>query len=159
MGRNMKKYLLVVIILLGGMIAVVAITISGNYNKVQFSKDLQYHMTTISEGGSLTATYQNTTTNVVGRNLQRINSVIGVSAAERTYNRPDYDENDAVTLSFSHGAEYIIIPNPSVSDGVFIFYSYKNKNQVYKVSGYDSMTWVKKAISPSGIYNPNEVME
>lgn len=154
----MKKYLLVVIILLGGMIAVVAVTISGNYNKVQFSKDLQYHMTTISEGGTLTATYKDTTTNVVGRNLQRINSVVGVSAAERTFKRPEYDENDAVTLSFSHGAEYIIVPNPDVEDGVFIFYSYKNKDQVYKVSGYNSMIWVRKAISPSGIYNPNEVL-
>lgn len=155
----MKKIVIPVIaffiITIGGII----FSISINYTKVQFGKDTMFHMMTIAEGGTLTAEYKDIKTNVVGRNLQRINSVLGVSAINRVYGKTEYDENEAVYLYFSDGAKYIVAPDPEVSDGAFIIYSYKNKNLAFRVKGYNSMTWVKKAISPSGIYNRNEIIE
>ena len=155
----MKKFLIPVIVFFIVVIGGIIFAISTNYVKVQFSKDLMFHMMALQDGETLTAEYNNVTTNVVGRNLQRVNSVLGVSAINRVYKKPGFDSDKAVYLTFSHGAEYIVAVDPSESDGVFIFYEYKNKKQVFKVSGYNSITWIKKAVSPSGIYNNNEVLD
>ncbi len=154
----MKKILIPVIVFFVIAIGGIIFSISINYTKVQFGKDTMFHMMTVGEGGALTAEYKNVKTNVIGRNLQRVNSVLGVSTITRIYRKPTYDGNEAAYLKFSDGAEYIIAPDPDVSDGVFIIYKYKNKKLVFKVKGYNSMTWIKKAISPSGIYNSNEVI-
>ena len=155
----MKKILIPVIIFFVVVISGITFSISTNYVKVQFSKDLMFHMMALQDGETLTAEYNDVTTNVTGRNLQRVNSVLGVSAKNRVYKKPEYDFEKAVYLTFSHGAEYIVAEDQSVNEGIFIFYSYKSKKQVFKVHGYNSMTWIKKAVSPSGIYNSNDVID
>ena len=155
----MKKIIIPLVVFFVITIGGIIFAVSDSYTKVQYEKDALFHMMSLEEGGSLVAEYDNTVTKVLGRNISRINKVITVSELKRLYSKPDWDENAAIFLRFSDGAEYIIAEDPSVDDGVFILYSYKNKKLRFKVNGYNSFDWAKKAISSDGIFNENEVLD
>ena len=155
----MKKILIPVIIFFVIVIGGIAFAVSDSYSKVQYGKDAMFHMMTMEDGGVMSAEYNGTNTQVVGRNTSRVYSVLTVSALKRVYSKPDITDNEAVYINFTDGAAYIIYKDPSVTDGVFIFYTYKGKKLYLKVDGYNSFTWIKKAISPSGIFNENIVLD
>jgi len=154
----MKKVIIPVVIFFIIVIGGISFAVADSYAKTQYGKDTMFHIMTLSDGGILTAQYKDVKTQVTGRNTQKFYSVISVFELKRLYTKPDWDAEDAVYLNFSDGAEYIVALDPSVNDGVFIIYSYKNKTIYFKVSGYNTMSWVKKAVSPSGIYSTNEVI-
>ncbi|MCK5759019.1 MAG: hypothetical protein KAH14_07980 [Clostridiales bacterium] len=154
----MKKIIIPVVIFFIIVIGSIAFAVADSYAKTQYGKDTMFHMMTLSEGEILTGEYKDVKTQVTGRNTQKIYSVISVWELKRLYKRPAWDAEEAVYLNFSDGAEYIVAVDPSINDGVFIIYSYKNRTKYFKVNGYNTMSWVKKAISPSGIYSTNEVI-
>ena len=154
----MKKIIIPVVIFFIIVIGGISFAVADSYAKTQYGKDTMFHIMTLSEGEILTAQYKDITTQVTGRNTQKIYSVISVFELKRLYIKPDWDAKEAVVLNFSDGAEYTVAIDPSVNHGVFIIYSYKNKTIYFKVNGYNTMQWVKKAVSPSGIYSTNEVI-
>lgn len=154
----MKKILIPVVIFFIIVIGSISFAVADSYAKTQYGKDTMFHMMTLSEGGILIGEYNDVKTQVTGRNTQKVYSVISVFELKRLYRKPDWGSEETVYLNFSDGAEYIITTDPSIHDGVFIIYTYKNKTKYFKVSGYNTMSWVKKAVSPSGIYSTNEVI-
>ncbi len=154
----MKKIIIPVVIFFILVIGSIAFAVADSYAKTQYGKDTMFHMMGLSEGEILTCEYKDIKTQVTGRNTQKIYSVISVYELKRLYSKPDWDAKEAIYVNFSDGAEYIVALDPSINDGVFIIYSYKNKTIYFKVNGYNTMSWVKKAISPSGIYSTNEVI-
>ena len=154
----MKKIIIPVILFLVIAIGSMVFAISDSYSRVQYDKDAMFHMMSLSQDGTLTAEYQGTVTQVLGRNTQRINSLLTVKAINRLYFKPSYAEENTIFLTFSDGAEYIIAENTDEDDSVFIRYSYKKKIQWYKITGYNSLNWAIKAISPEGIYRENLVI-
>lgn len=155
----MKKIIIPVIVFFVLSIGSIVFAISESYTKVQYGKDTMFHMMTLDEGETVTATCDGVSTNVLGRNTQRIYSTLTVSEIKRIFSKPKWDEETAIYLDFSDGAKYIVAHDPSEDDGVFIIYSYKNKNLRFKVSGYNSYNWLKRAISPEGIFNKNELLD
>lgn len=154
----MKKFIIPVVIFFVIVIGGISFAVADSYTKTQYGKDTMFHMMSLSEDGTLTAQYKDIKTQVTGRNTQKIYSVISVFELKRLYRKPDWDTKEAVYLSFSNGAEYIVSLDDSIADGAFIIYTYKNKTIYFKVNGYNTMSWVKKAVSPSGIYSTNEVV-
>lgn len=155
----MKKVIIPVIAFFVLSIGFIVFSISQSYVKVQYGKDAMFHMMTLDDGATVTATCDGVSTNVIGRNTQRIYSTLTVSELKRIFKKPEWDEKSAIYLNFSDGAKYIIAHDPSENDGVFIFYTYKNKTLRFKVSGYNSYNWLKRAISPEGIFNKNELLD
>lgn len=152
----MKKILIPLIIFMSALIGFITFGISRSYAKVQYEKDVMSHVMSVGTKGNLEAEYQGTKTNVVGQNVRRINSVLTVSEMKRIYKKPALDEKDGVCLSFPDGAEFILIEDPDVEDGVYIGYSYKKRVKWFRVEGYDTMMWVTRAVSLEGLYTENE---
>lgn len=155
----MKKYIIPVIIFFVISIGSVIFFVSSSYTLVQYKKDTRYHITTLQENETLTATYKEVTTQVVGRNSSRIYSLLTVSEIKQIHKKPTYAENNAIQLNFSDGATYIVVEDPSINDSIFILYSYKNKKLYFKISGYNSLEWTEKAISPEGLFNENILID
>lgn len=155
----MKKLLIPVLLILTLLIGFIIYAVSYNFNRVQYEKDVLSHLMNLQEGGQLTAQYNGQTTLVLGNNVVRIQKVLGVSDRRKLYLKPDYDEDEAIVLDFSDGAQYIIAVDESMHDAVFIKYSYRNKETWYRVDGYNSFGWAQRAISPEGITSENQVIE
>jgi len=151
----MKKFIIPVILFFVIVIGSIIFAVSESYDRVQYDKDAMFHSMSLSNDGTLTAEYKGIVTQVLGRNTQRIHSMLTVSAKKRLYFKPTYDENETIYLTFSDGAEYIVVENTSMNDSVYIKYSYKKKSQWFKITGYNSLKWAKQAISPDGIYIEN----
>lgn len=154
----MKKIIVSLIIFFVFSIGSIVFAVSLNYNKVQYGKDILFHIMNVEEDGELIAEYNDQTTSVLGRNINKLHSILTVSAMKRLFSNPEWDTNSAITLNFSNGAEYIIAKDLSVDDGVFILYTYKNRKLRYKIEGYGSFNWAEKAVSPEGIYNENIII-
>ncbi|MBN2558331.1 MAG: hypothetical protein JXB33_06230 [Clostridia bacterium] len=155
----MKKIVIPVVVFFVVIIASIIFAVSDSYTRVQYGKDTMFHRMTLDEGGTLEAEYDDVTTLVAGRNLQRIYSSLTVSEMKRIYKKPSWDPDTAIYLRFSDGAQYIIAEDPSVIDGVFILYTYKKENIRFTLSGYKTFDWIKRAIAPDGIYNDNPIIE
>ena len=154
----MKKILIPTLIVLGLLVGAIVYVISYSFNRVQYEKDLLTHIVDVGEGGQLVAEYDSLNLCILGNNIKRLQRVLGVSERERLFLKPDYDKDQAIILKFSDGAEYIIVANQTEEDAIFLGYSYKSKNQWYSISGYKSMDWTQRAVSPEGINTPNEVI-
>lgn len=154
----MKKILIPTFLILAAMIGGVVFAISFSYNNVQYGKDIIAHCQSL-DNGELVAEYHDQTTYVQGKNVDRICKVISISARKRFYIAPKYDEADAIYLTFPNGARYILVPDDSNDDAIFLLYYYKNKKNYYSISGYNSMGWATRAISPEGIAVENTVVD
>lgn len=156
----MKKLLVIVIAFLVIGLLAVAIPISLRYDYIQYEKDMMAHDMKLQDGGDVVATYQGQKTRVVGGNIGRLEWALTLTDRTRVFRKPAYDPDLAVTIDFPDGARYVIAPDPSVEDKIYIFYSYKDKNRRYTVpAGYKAMDWIVTAISPEGVYSPNEIIE
>ncbi|MBN2878305.1 MAG: hypothetical protein JXN65_01625 [Clostridia bacterium] len=155
----MKKFLIPVLTILGIFLVTAVFAIYLNYSKVQYDKDLLFHNLRLQDGGELICEYNGMTTRILGGNVSRISKVVNVYEKRRLFKEPEYNKDEAIYLTFSDGAEYIIAVDESMDDAVFVIYKYKNKEQYYSIQGYHSFDWAQRAVSPEGTSNPNEVVE
>ncbi len=155
----MKKYLIPAIVLLSLLVGIIVFFVIMGYEKVQYSNTISANMTHVSEeSGELIAVYMGQKTQVVGQNLRTIKNALTVYQRNIIFRKPKYDAESAIYLSFSDGAEIIIVPDESVDDGVFIFYTYQNKNLRISIKNYRTIELLTNAISPEGIYNKNIIV-
>lgn len=155
----MKKILIPIFIFLAFAIGFLIFITSLSYSRIQYEKDTLAHVMDVDSGGELVAEYNGETTKVLGQNVYRIKSSITVTERERLFSKPKYNSDEVITLKFSDGATYIVVQDDSENDSVFIIYNYKGKNLYLKIEGYNSFSWVKRAISPQGIFNENIVIQ
>lgn len=155
----MKKLLVIVILFLVIGFLAVAIPVSLRYDYIQYEKDMMAHDMKLQDGGDVTASYQGQKTRVIGGNIGRLEWALTLTDRTRVFRKPDYDADQAVTIEFPDGARYVVAPDPAVIDKIYIFYSYKDKERCYTVpAGYKAMDWILTAISPDGVYSPNEII-
>ncbi|GEM_PF-1022647 len=155
----MKKILIPIGLIFAVGLGLIVFSVYRAYHNVQYEKDMIAHVMEVNKGGELIAEYNGVKTRVLGSNIVRIRSVLTVSDRQRVYTKPDCDTENAVKLTFSDGAEYIVANDPAGVDSVFVLYSYKNKKLYFKIEGYKTMDWTLRAISPEGIAYENEVIE
>jgi hypothetical protein len=154
-----KKLLVIVIAFLVIGLLAVAVPISLRYDYIQYEKDMMAHDMKLQDGGDVIATYQGQKTRVIGGNIGRLEWALTLTDRTRVFRKPVYDAETAVTIDFPDGARYVIVPDPSIKDKIYIFYSYKDKDRCYTVpAGYKAMDWIVTAISPEGVYSPNEII-
>ncbi len=155
----MKKFIIPVIIMIAIFVGSAIFAVYLNYTVVQYEKDLLWHIMTLEEeGGELTAEYDGQTVRVLGNNIIRISKIVSVYERKHIFKEPVYDEDKAVFLHFSDGAEFVVFEDTQEDDAVYIIYTYKKKELFFHVQGYNSWSWLQKAISPEGISSPNEVI-
>lgn len=152
----MKKIIIPAFALFAILLGIVVFAVVMSFNNTQYVKDALAHVMAVNDGGELTAEYQGRTTRVLGSNMTRIQKIVTVTERRPLLIKPKYDPQGAIKLHFSDGAEYIIAEDPSVSDGAFVLYSYKGRNLYFSIKGYKTIDWTIRAVSPEGIYEPNE---
>lgn len=155
----MKKYIIPVALFLVVVIGSIIFGVSMSYKRVQYGKETSLHVARVHEGGELIAEYDGVTTKVVGQNVDRLMKAIIVTETEHLVSRPEFDRGTSITLKFPDGATYIIAHDDSCDDRVFVIYSYKGKEYYTRTEGYNSFSWVERAISPQGIYNENILVD
>lgn len=155
----MKKYVIPVVIVLLCGVGFLVYTLSMSYSKVQFRNDASAHFMDVYTGGEILAEYNGITTRVSNQNTSKIKSAITVSERKALRSEPEFDSEKAITLDFSDGARYVVAEDGSGDDVAFVLYSYEGKNTYLRIEGYNTFSWIKKAISPEGIYVENEVIE
>lgn len=155
----MKKLLVIVIAFLVIGLLAVAIPISMRYDYIQYEKDLMAHDMKLQDGGDVVADYQGQKTRIIGGNIGRVEWALTLTERQRVFRKPAYDPADAATIEFPDGARYVVVPDSDVAGKIYIFYTYQDKNRCYTVpAGYDAMNWILTAISPEGVYSPNEII-
>ncbi|MBN1624694.1 MAG: hypothetical protein JXN10_04105 [Clostridia bacterium] len=155
----MKKVLIPVVVFFVLVIGSIIFFVNASFQIVQYGKSTRFHISTLSDGATLTVDHNGVTTQVIGRNIQRVGWVLDISDKERVYRKPDFNEDDAIYFHFSDSAEYIIAQDPEDSDSVYILYEYKGKKLRFHLTGYRAWYWATEAVSPEGIYIENIVIE
>lgn len=155
----MKKLVIPVVIILLCGIGFLVYILSTSYNRVQYKNDTSAHFMDVDTGGELIAEHNGIETKVLGQNASRIKNAITVSERRHLNSMPEYNSDTAIMLKFSDGAMYVIADDGSEDDIAFIMYSYKGKNQYFKIEGYKTYSWIERAVSPEGIYHENEVIQ
>lgn len=155
----MKKLVIPVVIILLCGIGFLVYILSMSYNRVQYKNDTSAHFMDVDTGGELIAEHNGIETKVLGQNVFRIKNAITVSEMKRINSMPEYNSDTAIKLKFSDGAMYVIADDGSEDDIAFIMYSYKGKNQYFKIEGYKTYSWIERAVSPEGIYHENKVIQ
>lgn len=155
----MKKILIPIGLIFAIGLGLIGFSIYRGYKNTQYEKDMMVHVMAVNRGGDLIAEYNGVKTRILGSNIGRIRSVLTVTERRRVYSKPEYDAGNAVKLTFSDGAEYIVAPDPAGGDSAFVLYAYKGTKLYFKIEGYKTMDWTVRAISPEGIAYENEVIE
>lgn len=155
----MKKIAIPVILFVVIAVGSIVFGVSISYRKVQYQKDAVAHVFVVNEdGGELVAEYNGVTTKVLGQNVDRVFKAIKGNEMEYLFSRPKYNNDTAIKLKFSDGATYEVAHDNPEEDSVFVIYNYKGKNYFIRIKGYNSFSWLERAISPQGIYNENEII-
>jgi hypothetical protein len=154
----MKKFLVPVGLIFVIGLGLIVFSIYRGYQNTQYEKDMMAHVMAVNRGGELIAEYNGAKTRVLGSNIGRIRSILTVTARQRVYTKPRCDTENAVKLTFSDGAEYIVAQDPAGGDSAFVLYSYKGKKLYFKIEGYKTLDWTIRAVSPEGIAEENEVI-
>lgn len=155
----MKKIAIPIILFVIIAVGSIVFCVSISYRKVQYQKDAVAHIIDVKEdGGELVAEYNGVTTKVVGQNVDRVFKAIKGNEMEYLFSRPEYDSDTSITLKFSDGATYVVAHDNPEEDSVFVIYNHKGKDYLIRIKGYNSFSWLERAISPQGIYNENEIV-
>jgi hypothetical protein len=154
----LKKLVWIVVIFLVAAITALVVPIALRYDHIQYEKDMLAHVMSCNDG-DLIAKYQGQTTRVIGRNIDRISSTLTVTERKKLLRKPEFDAASAITLQFPDGAFFTVAPSQSDDQTAFVHYQYKGKNRYLSITGYRTMHWISKAISPQGLYQENEVIE
>jgi len=154
----MKKIIIPVAAFFVIVLGIIIFYISSSYQLVQYGKDTRFHIATLSDGGTLTAELDGLKTQVIGRNVQRVGWVLDISEKSKVWKKPDYNENEAIYLTFSDGAEYVIAKDPEDSNAIFILYEYNSKKVRFHLEGYNAWSWATRATAPDGLYIENIVL-
>lgn len=128
-----------------------------NFTRVQYQKDTEAHFMAAEEG-DVTATYAGQTTLVAPENLNRVFWVLTISARKHVLIKPDCNLDDALVLNFPDDAQYTLALDSSDGNVMYICYTDDGKDQWLRIEGYAAMDWAVRAVSPEGIYGPNEVI-
>lgn len=155
----MKKFVIPVVIILLCGIGFLVYVLSMSYNRVQYKNDTSAHFLDVATGGELIAEHNGIKTRVLSQNVSRVKSAVTVSEMKKLSSMPEYNNETAIKLEFSDGAVYVIGEDGSEDDIAFIMYSYKSKNQYFRIEGYKTYSWIERAVSPEGIYHENEVIQ
>lgn len=155
----MKKVLIPVAVFFIVVIGSMAFFINESFQLVQYEKATRFHISTLSDGGTLTVDHNDVTTQIVGRNVQRVGWVLDISAKERIRKNPEFNESDAIYFHFSDGAEYVMAKDPEDADSVYILYEYKNNKLRFHLEGYKAWDWATRTVSPDGLYIENIVID
>jgi hypothetical protein len=155
----MKKVLIPVVVFFVLVVGSIIFFVNASFQLVQYGKATRYHISTLSEGETLIVDYNDVTTQVIGRNIQRVGWVLDIADKDRIHKNPSFNEDEAIYFHFSDGAEYILAKDPNDSDSVFILYEYKGKKLRFYLTGYRAWYWATEAVSPDGLYMENIVIE
>ena len=155
----MKKVLIPVIVFFVIVVGSIIFFVGSSYQLTQYTKATHYHVNTVIAGGSLETEYDGVRTQIVGRNLQRVEWVLDIFAKQRIRRVPEINEDEAIYFYFSDSAEYILAKDPEDNNSVYIFYEYKNMKMRFHLEGYMAWDWATKAVSPDGIYIENIVLD
>lgn len=154
---SVKKSLVAVVVFLIVGIAAIIFPLSMRYDFIQYEKDMQSHVMSLDDG-PLHGEYNGIKTQVIGGNIGRVVSTLTPSSRKRLYKTPDIDPADRLTVIFPDGARFDAYPSITDSETTYIHYQYQSKDRWLSISRLDTMNWLKKAVSPEGTSNENEVV-
>lgn len=155
----MKKVLIPVIVFFVIVLGSIIFFINSSFQLTQYTKATHFHINTVIDGGTLETELDGVRTQIAGRNLQRVEWVLDISAKQKIYRKPEINEDEAIYFYFSDSAEYVLAKDPGDSNSVYIFYKYKNMKMRFHLEGYNAWDWATRAVSPEGIYMENIVLD
>ncbi|MGN1308128.1 MAG: hypothetical protein ACI4V3_10715 [Faecousia sp.] len=156
----MKKVVLAVVALLvvGGLGAVIFFVVR-SYDNNTYNRRLLIHPASITAEAPAVAEYDGMRVAISPRNITRIMDDVGRKSRDNVYLRPDYVTETAVKITFPDGAEYIVGQDPEDEQRCYILYSYDGSSLYYSTYKLSTLDWVRKAVSPDGLYEPNTILE
>lgn len=153
----MKKIVIAVTLFFVIGLTALIVPLSLRFDTVQYEKDMLAHVISCDEG-DLIAEYDGQRTRVLGRNISRIASTLSPVARRRLLREPVIDLAQAAIIRFPDGAVFTIAASDTGEDQAYVIYRYKGKNRYFSITGYNTFSWILRAISPEGVYNPNELL-
>jgi hypothetical protein len=153
----LKKIVIAVALFMAIGLTAIIIPLSLRFDTVQYEKDMLAHVISCDEG-DLIAEYEGQRTRVLGRNISRIASTLSPVARKRLLREPAIDPAQAAVIRFPDGAVFTIAESGAAKDQAYVIYRYKGKNRYFSITGYNTFSWILRAISPEGVYNENELL-
>lgn len=155
----MKKWLIAIGILAVVGIVLIVVPLSNRYASIQYKKQVQMAalIATSSEQGWLKAEHNGVATNVLGRNVDRINNMLTPTECKRILFAPQLETE--ITLTFSSGDVITISKYPQHEDCVLVHITGEDGSYNFSIEGYGVMDNVGEAISLEGASNANELWE
>lgn len=156
----MKKMILAVVALLAvGGLGAMLFFVMRSYDNNTYNRRLLSHPASITAEAPAIAEYDGMRVALSSRNVTRVMEDVGRKSRDDVYLRPDYVAETAVKITFPDGAEYIVGLDPEDEQRCYILYSYDGSSLYYSTYKLATFDWVRKAVSPDGLYEPNTVLE
>ncbi|MDW7658768.1 MAG: hypothetical protein SCM11_16490 [Bacillota bacterium] len=151
----MKKIVIAVTLFLVIGLTALIVPLSLRFDTVQYEKDMLAHVISCNEG-DLIAEYEGQRTRVLGRNISRIASTLSPAARKRLLWEPAIDLEQAAVIRFPDGAVFTIAESEAAKDQAYVVYRHKGRSRYFSITGYNTFSWIIRAISLEGVYNENE---
>lgn len=155
----MKKVVIPIIIFFIVATASVYIPVSIRLDYFRYENELIAHLAAQKEGGDIIAEYKGRMTRLMDGNADKLIWAATLTERQRIFIKPEYDQSEAVTVTFSDGGELIFAPLEQTGDKALIAHDFEGRTRYYSLKGYKTMEWVLKIISPEGYYAPNEAVK
>lgn len=155
---ELKKILIVVgtVFLIG--ILLVAVPLSGRFDKIQYEKRLEMDaLVAAGREDGLRAESGGTVTLVSPMNADRISRSLTPSEAKRE--RFVSVEDPEIVLTYANGDVVSLKADPKKEDRALVQLQYEGKKIIVSIEGYRVMRTVAAAISPEGFSGENVVVE
>lgn len=155
---ELKKILIVVgvVFLIG--ILLVAVPLSGRFDKIQYEKRLEMDaLVAASREDGLRAESGGIVTLVSPMNADRISRSLTPSEAKRE--RFVSVEDPEIVLTYANGDVVSLKADPKKEDRALVQLQYEGKKIIVSIEGYRVMHTVAAAISPEGFSGENVVVE
>ena len=155
---ELKKILIVVgaVFLIG--ILLVAVPLSGRFDKIQYKKRLEMDaLVAAGREDGLRAESGGIVTLVSPMNADRISRSLTPSEAKRE--RFVSVEDPEIVLTYANGDVVSLKADPKKEDRALVQLQYEGKKIIVSIEGYRVMRTVAAAISPEGFSGENVVVE
>lgn len=160
---NMKKLLIAVFVFMALMMATLVLAIMMRVDYVRYEKDMNIHLANYYDGGLVTASYDDITTQLTPVNVQHLAQALTRGSRVYVFRLPRLTGSSAC-ISFADGAQYTIYDDESYArvsgkDRAYVIYSYNGRQSRCRIDGLATMERVLASISPDGFGAPNIVLE
>lgn len=128
-----------------------------------YTKEMQIHQLSMAQENAFVAAVQEdgTVVSLQGQNLTRALNTLSVSDHRILWRTPNYNEDEAIHIILSTGAEFTVAPDPEAaedSDKAFVIYEHNDKTTRFSIEGYNTIYWLEAVTGPEGSYGPNQVV-